>query len=343
MANYKKYAENLIGNWERDIYEPQKDVTRAIYNTNWDRLTNDFNAVKEKLARNFELARNEYNNVLSNVQDTSFDRMQNAYTDLANRGLSSSGMQDLTVQADTQAKGQQVDEALASLLAQNNATANSLAEGVMNLGEEQTKLAGNLAQDIGKLTDADAANAQQYANLLGGIGESAAQRAAARAAARASSGASKKDDERKKKADEMERKRLIANALMSNELTDDEKAAYLNIELNVPSQAALDAVKVYNNNKLLDETLPKIENLENKLNSYNNDAVTKVANATNKVAGFVQDYGGLLKPLGYAAEVFNPYNAYDYWRNKSTKSSLDTQKKLIEGLSYKDLYDTLYK
>lgn len=68
MADYKKYAENLIGNWEKDIYEPQKQVTKDIYQTNWNKLTNDYNTVRDKLNRNFQLAREQYANTLNDVQ-----------------------------------------------------------------------------------------------------------------------------------------------------------------------------------------------------------------------------------------------------------------------------------
>ena len=193
MANYKNYAENLIGNWEKDIYEPQKQVTKDIYKTNWNKLTNDYNTVKEKLARNFKLAREEYANTLNDVQNSSFNRMNNANIDLANRGLSNSGMMDLITQADTQSKGEDVDKALASLLNTNNASLSGLAEGVIDLGSGQNSLAGDLSGDIGKLTDADAANMQQYGGLLGSLGENAA----GRAASRSSSGKTKyeKEDE----------------------------------------------------------------------------------------------------------------------------------------------------
>ena len=195
MASYKNYAENLIGNWEKDIYEPQKDVTKAIYQTNWDALTNNYNAVKDKLARNFNLARNEYANILDDVQNSSFNRMNNANIDLANRGLSGSGMLNLVTQGDTQLKGQTVDKALADLLSTNNASLEGLREGVIGLGEKQSKLASDLAGDIGRLTDADAANNQQYGGLLAGIAEGAAQRAASRAGSGSSRSAKKAKEE----------------------------------------------------------------------------------------------------------------------------------------------------
>lgn len=263
MANYKKYAENLIGNWEKDIYEPQKEVTKAIYQTNWNKLVNDYADVRDKLARNFELARNEYANTLNDVQNSSFNRMNNANIDLANRGLSSSGMLDLIIQGDTQAKGGSVDEALANLLNTNNASLEGLRQNVIGLGEKQSSLAGDLAGDIGKLTEADAANMQQYGGLLGSIGESAAQRAASRAG----SGSSKKVEKAQEDADEMGRRIRIADVLNSSDTSDQEKITYLTAYLNVPVKTAIKAVSAYNNNKLINTNTEKINKLQNSINT----------------------------------------------------------------------------
>ena len=263
MANYKKYAENLIGNWEKDIYEPQKEVTKAIYQTNWNKLVNDYADVRDKLARNFELARNEYANTLNDVQNSSFNRMNNANIDLANRGLSSSAMLDLIIQGDTQAKGGSVDEALANLLNTNNASLEGLRQNVIGLGEKQSSLAGDLAGDIGKLTEADAANMQQYGGLLGSIGESAAQRAASRAG----SGSSKKVEKAQEDADEMGRRIRIADVLNSSDKSDQEKITYLTAYLNVPVKTAIKAVSAYNNNKLINTNTEKINKLQNSINT----------------------------------------------------------------------------
>lgn len=260
MANYKNYAENLIGNWEKDIYEPQKQVTKDIYQTNWNKLTNDYNTVKEKLARNFKLAREEYANTLNDVQNSSFNRMNNANIDLANRGLSNSGMMDLITQADTQSKGEDVDKALASLLDTNNASLSGLAEGVIGLGSGQNSLASDLSGDIGKLTDADAANMQQYGGLLGSIGESAA----GRAASRSGSGKSKAE----KEDDEFYRILGIITTLNDNELSDEDKRISLVNNYDVDIDTTNKAIKGYNDNKVLDSTNDRIKKMQNSLSPW---------------------------------------------------------------------------
>ena len=308
MADYKKYAENLIGNWEKDIYEPQKQVTKDIYQTNWNKLTNDYNTVRDKLARNFNLARQEYANTLNDVQNSSFNRMNNANIDLANRGLSGSGMLNLITQADTQTKGEDVDKALASLLNTNNASLSGLAEGVMNLGSKQSELASDLGGDIGKLTDADAANMQQYGGLLGNIGENAA----GRAASRAKSGKSKdeKDD------DEFYRILGIITTLNNSELSDDDKRIALVNNFDVDIDTTNKAIKGYNDNNLIDTTNNKIKKMQNSLSPW--------ASAT--VNPNLPPWVKFISNIGLGAK-----------RNK-----IEEQKNKINGLTYSDLNEILF-
>lgn len=319
MANYKNYAENLIGNWEKDIYEPQKQVTKDIYQTNWNKLTNDYNTVKEKLARNFKLAREEYANTLNDVQNSSFNRMSNANIDLANRGLSNSGMMNLITQADTQSKGEDVDKALASLLNTNNASLSGLAEGVIDLGSGQNSLAGDLSGDVGKLTDADAANMQQYGGLLGSLGENAA----GRASSRAKSGKSKDE----KEDDEFYRILGIITTLNNDELSDDDKKYVLKTQYDVDINTGSKAVKGYNNNKILNETNNRISKLTNSVN--------KLTNAGNDYSRFFSGNNG---SHSFLAELFNVPRALSMWQNKS----LQKQKDKANGLTYSDLNEILF-
>lgn len=315
MANYKNYAENLIGNWEKDIYEPQKDITKAIYQTNWNKLTNDYNTVKEKLARNFKLAREEYANTLNDVQNSSFNRMNNANIDLANRGLSNSGMMDLITQADTQSKGEDVDKALASLLNTNNASLSGLAEGVIDLGSGQNSLASGLSGDIGKLTDADAANMQQYGGLLGSLGENAAGRAASRASS-GGSGKSKKEEEQ----NDIYRRMGIIDTLNDTTLSDVEKKQILAINYDVSSSDADDMLNSY-----------KYKALVPKLESRNND-LAEIIKRVNNLNAYV-----------------SPIPEFDYiQRNNRLNSQLNNTQKDVDALNkelskytYYDLWDIL--
>lgn len=327
MASYKKYAEDLIGNWEKDIYAPQKDVTQAIYQTNWNKLSNQYNDVKDKLARNYDLARKKYTNTLNDIQNASFNRMQNANIDLANRGLSSSGIGNLVTQSDTQAKGEDIDRALSSLMQTNQANAEGLTQDVMKLGEGQTSLAGDLAGDIGKLTDADAANTQQYANLIAGISQSAAGRAASRA--RSGGGGSGRRTKKEKEDDELKRRILIADTLSSTDLTDQEKKDYLYKYLDVPAETAVAAVDGYNNNNLLSANQRKLDRLQTKSDNYANAAARwKAASDTSNIP--------IVRSLG---NIFNVPNSVN---QLFTKPAIERTQNNMSNLTYTDLYELLY-
>lgn len=321
MADYKKYAENLIGNWEKDIYEPQKQVTKDIYQTNWNKLTNDYNTVRDKLARNFNLARQEYANTLDDVQNSSFNRMNNANIDLANRGLSGSGMLNLITQADTQTKGEDVDKALASLLNTNNASLSGLAEGVMNLGSKQSELASDLGGDIGKLTDADAANMQQYGGLLGNIGENAAGRAASKSGSGGSGRVKKAEEEQ----NELYRRLGIIQTLNDDSLSEQEKRIALTSMYDMPLQDANDAISAQN----YTNTRNKLNKAEHSLNKLNSNALeyTNPNNPLNNI--------GVVRTIRKGASGIN-----DLLR-KNAQNKVDKLNDELSNYTYEDLWKIL--
>ena len=320
MADYKKYAENLIGNWEKDIYEPQKQVTKDIYQTNWNKLTNDYNTVRDKLNRNFQLAREQYANTLNDVQNSSFNRMNNANIDLANRGLSSSGMLDLVSQADTQSKGEDVDKALASLLDTNNATLTGLTEGVIDLGSKQSGLAGDLGTDIGKLTDADAANMQQYGGLLGSIGESAAGRASSR-----SGGGSSRLKKAEEEQNELYRRMGIVDTLNDDTLSEQEKRIILTSNYDMPIQDANDAISAQN----YTNTKTKLDEANRNLNRLNSNAL-EYANPNNPLNNI-----GVVRTIRKGASGIN-----DLLR-KNAQNKIDKLNDELSNYTYEDLWNIL--
>lgn len=352
MADYKKYAENLVGNWEKDIYAPQSKVTQDIYQTNWNKLTNDYNDLKDKLAKNFENARLEYANALNTVQNNSFNRMNTANIDLANRGLSSSGMLDRITQADTQAKGQAVDKALGDLLGTNEAAIEGLSQGVSKYAQKQTGLAGDLAQDLGKLTAADAGNNQAYGNLLAGIGESAARRAANRAASGGSMSLARYQKKAQDDVDEMYRKLAIQETLHSTDLSDEQKLDTLVNDLGVKAADAKSAISSINftntNEKISDRTreLNKINRATDYFDNVRNDNISKL----NRIMKYT--------PVG-AVERLLFGSDYDYANNDLAnlvdrirpsvvsgdvkRGQIDTLNKKLDDYTYTDLYDLLFK
>ena len=327
MARYKRYAEDLIGDWETSQYEPQRQVAQSIYSTNLSKLSNSLNDLKDKLARNFQNAQLDYSNTLNDIQGQSFNRLRNADIDLANRGLSTSGVRDLVEQADIQRKGQDVDKALTDLMNVNKASAEGLTEGVLNYSEGQTKLAGELAEDLGKITDQEAGNAQQYANLIAGIANNAAGRAASRA--RSGSGSKTKEE---KEADELKRRMMIADTLSSTEFTDEEKVRNLINYLDIPEQTARQAVQSYIDNQKIEADTAKINNLQNKIKDYDryNTAWTKIT--TNPIVN-------LVSPSSYLhSNVLNvPYRLRENAKENLTKTQNE-----LNNLTYTDIYNLLY-
>lgn len=350
MADYKKYAENLVGNWEKDIYAPQSKVTQDIYQTNWNKLTNDYNDLKDKLAKNFENARLGYSNALNTIQDNSFNRMNTANIDLANRGLSSSGMLDRITQADTQAKGQAVDKALGELLGTNEAAIEGLSQGVSKYAQKQTGLAGDLAQDLGKLTAADAGNMQQYGGLIAGIGESAAKRAANRAASGGSARLAKYQQKAQDELDEYYRKLAIQDTLHDGSLSDDEKLKILVNDLNVLAGDAKSAISATNYQNTQDKIRQRQNDIE-KLNSFinkfrstlgiNPSDASKISDISNKISLGT----GLLSPDPYAraaASIFGSLNPINI--TKTVKNAqINNLNKKLNDYTYTDLYDLLFK
>ena len=270
--------------------------------------------------RNFQLAREQYANTLNDVQNSSFNRMNNANIDLANRGLSSSGMLDLVSQADTQSKGEDVDKALAKLLNTNNATLTGLTEGVTDLGSKQNELVGDLGTDIGKLTDADAANMQQYGGLLGSIGESAAGRASSR-----SGGGSSRLKKAEEEQNELYRRMGIVDTLNDDTLSEQEKRIILTSNYYMPIQDANDAISAQN----YTNTKTKLDNANRNLNRLNSNAL-EYANPNNPLNNI-----GVVRTIRKGASGIN-----DLLR-KNAQNKVDKLNDELSNYTYEDLWNIL--
>lgn len=319
MANYKKYAENLVGDWETGQYEPQREALQKSYNTNWQKLTNEFNVLKDKLNKKMSDAQINYGEEINNIQNNAYNRMNNAYQDLANRGLTGSGMVDLTSRANTKTTGEEADKALSDLLSVTSEGVSGLYNAANKLAEQQSSLSGNLANALADVGDAESGNGQQYANLIAGIADSAEGRAASR------SGSGKTKDE--KEDEEFYRILGIIDTLNDSELSDDDKKYLLKTRYDVDVNTGSKAIKGYNNNKLLDETNNKISKLTK--------SVDKLTNAGNTYSRYVGGNNGSYNTL---AELFNVPRALSIWQNKS----LQKQKDKINGLTYSDLNEILF-
>lgn len=320
-----RYAENLIGKWEDDQFEPQRLAVQNTYNTNWEALTNDFNNLKDQLERNQKLAQLEYGGQIGDIQNNAYDRTSQYYQNLANRGLSSSGMVDQLSRANTEATGQEVDKALEGLLSVTSEGVKALSDAGHNLALEQQDLNRGLADDLGAISDAEAANAQAYANLVASITQSADQR-------RASYGGGSKDED--EEYDEIYQLITIKDIMNNPETSDDDKYFELVKDAAVTPEQAEKILSSYNYNKISDE-LSKAQSTYNE-NTRNLKAYNPVAEGSN--------------PVTNALVMVNPVTATARWgiglpivkhSVKSSEKNLNKLQKDIEKYTYEDLKDIM--
>lgn len=308
MANYKKYAENLIGDWQTDQFEPQRQVAMDTYNTNWKSLTDDFENLKDKLNENISKARTTYAETLGDVQESSYSRMNNALSSLASKGLADSGIANRVLESDITQKGEDVNKALETLLSVTSEGVSGLADANNKLAGNQNKLNSGLADTLGDIGDAEAANAQQYAGLVGSVAEGAAARAASR------SGSKDEDEE-----DELARRMRIYDLMSSEDYNDEEKARMLVNYFDYDIKTARNAVKVYTDNIKYDDLTTKLE------------GATKRANTLNSISKFTNSRS-TINPINEIINLFSDVANKNV--GKITKERND--------LKVSDLYNALY-
>lgn len=233
------YVEKLIGKWEDDHFEPQRDVAKNIFRTNWNKLENDYQLLKDKVETNERIARAEYADALVNTQRNSLNRMNAVASDLAERGLASGGYSDRYLKADIGQKGQEVDTELGRLLANNQENVGNLLDASIGMNATRLNLTDGFLKDLADITTAKGQNAQDYADLYSSLSESAANRAVTNADRH-------KEDETKR----IYRFMHIIDTVNSTEYTDEEKLTILMQEANVPRE---EAVSLLRNKKYKEE------------------------------------------------------------------------------------------
>lgn len=243
-----RYAENLIGDWEKDQYEPLRDVAQLQYNTDWDKLTNDFNRLNEQLAQNFKNARIEHNKALIDNAQNSYMRLYNAERDLAKRGLTGSGLMNVYNAANTAQIGEENNKALKALMEANKATMEGSLSGLDKYSRSVADLAGDLGDQLAGITDAEGDNLRQYANLVSDITESERSRALRNTEANA-------EDE----SDKLYQLYTINEILLDEETTDDEKYYDLLRDAGTTPEQAERIISSYNHSKV-SQTVNKFDN-----------------------------------------------------------------------------------
>lgn len=339
-TNYKNYAENLIGNWNTDQYEPQRDVLKASYSTNWDRLQNDFATYMDKLNRNLRLARTNYYDSLAKSAENNYLRTNAAIESLSNKGLLGSGLAEKYVGSNIANRGQEVSNALEDLVNRQASYEGSLGNMVSSISEKESKLNQNLAKAFGKVTDAEEDNAQNYANLVASLAGSAEAREMSNALAAARIALSGGNKEKQEKNEELARRKRIYDTLASDSMSDIEKVRNMANYLDVPAKIGEELLEAYKNNQNVIK--------QREINNKQNEKIEKYQEALENLPKISKDqtyigmsaWGDLKDLLGIPRfDADYRTNAMeDFYNNKIR----DARSKINEDIDYIDLYNILY-
>jgi len=282
MANKgRQYAEGLVGPLDRSAYGQQRTVAQNTYDTNWQNVQNQYKNLQDKLKLQQQRANKEFAEGLVDVAENSFNRQRTGSGNLANRGLSASGLTNILAQADTAQKGEDIGKLLKSAGAISTETADKLSQANTKYAQESTNLMGKLADTLADIGDSETAAQNRYNQTLAGIAGAMDQReannalqAAQRAASRASSGSSRAVKDAQNELEEFYKRATINEILASPDMTDRQKENYLGIIFGIDN--AGNAVTAYNNN------VNATTNYENKLASLQKAA--EAEERQNKIA-----------------------------------------------------------
>ena len=276
MTNYVK---NLIGDWETEQFEPLRQVAQKTYQTNWDKLTNDFNSLNEQLAQNFKNARIQHNNALLENARNSYMRMVNAEQNLANRGLTGSGLLNTYDAMNTQQTGQENNEALQTLMDANKANIEGRFSGLDVYNRNLNDLSGDLLDNLSGITDAEGDNLRNYRNLIADLSESYNSRNSKYSIQSA-------ENDLEEEEQEFYRRKGILETLNNSELSDYEKRKILINEY---------ALVLDNTNKAL-ETMQYLKAV-NDYDEYNRRSVKDYFGNRNKK---LQEYDNEISKYTYS-------------------------------------------
>lgn len=277
----RSYAEQLVGNLDNSFYNKQRDVAQQTYKTNWENLQNQYKNLQEKLKKQQEEANIAFNEGLSSVAENSYDRMSSANQNLANRGLTSSGLGNLAKQQDITAKGQDVLDLLGSSGDISINTANQLASGNTSLANKVNSLGKDLSDLLGDIGDAETEAQMEQNAILADISEGKVARdeanelaAKQRALSRSSSGSNNYNDE----IEEFYKRQALSEILVSPTLSDAQKSQLL--QINYGYNNPQEIVKAYNDNVNAQTNYDnQIADLEERIRKEN-----KVSKAYNREA-----------------------------------------------------------
>lgn len=163
MNNSRKYAEDLVGALKTEHYNTQRDVANKVYNTNWQNLENQYKNLQEKLEAKRQENNRAFAKGLVETAESGYDMARANAQNLANRGLTASGVQNLAQQANTATKGQQVLGLLDKITKDTEVNLEKLSDATSTMAKEEAKLNANLADTLGDIGAAQT-NAQMSYN-----------------------------------------------------------------------------------------------------------------------------------------------------------------------------------
>ena len=363
MANKgREYAENLVGVLDRSAYGQQRDVAQNTYNTNWQNVQNQYRNLQDKLKLQQERSNREFAEGLVDVAEGSFNRQRVGSGNLANRGLSASGLTNILNQADISQKGEDIGKLLKSAGAVSTDTADRLSQATSKYAQEGSSLMGKLSDALSDIGDAETAAQNRYNKVLASIADAMDQReannelqAAQRAANRSSSGKSRELKNIENELEEFYKKATINEVLSNPDLSDQQKQNYIGIIFGIDNAGK--AVTAYNNNINAAENYDKklkelqaaadVESVRNRaaVNAYNrNENDKRVYNILSKGKQSLNTPEISNKYLKDAFDRNNPLRYIEdmaYPTLEHTKQN-ELNEFINKGITYEDLAALLY-
>ena len=277
MATNRQYAEGLLGPRDTSYLDTNRRVANEIYKTNWGTLQNQFENLKNRLEQAREESKKAYATGLGETAERSFDRMNAGTANLISRGVGNSGMADRLVQADTLAKGENVNkllDVLGNTMVQN---AEGLSNANTQVAGKERELMGGLSDTLGEIGQKDLSgqmNYNQAASNIAGSKEARDMENDLAARQRAANERSMNRFQTTPEEDELEAlyKKMAINEVLSNpELDDKTKANFLNIMFEKGNANVI--IDAYNRNLTA----------EDKYNNSRKEAQTNVDKAKKEV------------------------------------------------------------
>lgn len=348
MANEgRKYAEGLVGSLNRLHYDTQRDVAKKAYETNWEDLQNQYKNLQEQLKQRQEQANRDYANGLVQVAENSFDRMRSADNNMVSRGLTTSGLNNLTRQADTTAKGEEVLKLLDD--AGNIAVqiGNQLKSGNETYADKATNLADSLADTLGSIGARDLSAQLEYNTGLAELAGAKDARdmendlaAQQRALTAASNARSKELSGYNDKIKELQERIAINDIITDKDLTDSQKATTLKIMFG--KMNAEDILKAYQKNITATEDFEKeLKELEKQYSNQKGKEVMPSPTNSNRLTYDSKNskkYNNLYEDI-YNNSIANNSENVTLFSEILDKKATDYRR---NGITYEELAELLY-